>query len=806
MAKTVHILRLLLVVLTSLVVTAWGDDEDGPPISIEEIEEALGNPDLLKPPPGDEDAIENSGQYEGDIMLTENQKVQMTKSRSAISNTANLWVNGVIPYTISSVFNRDERQVIARAMAEYAAKTCIRFVARTSHKDYIHIKSDSGCFSYIGSIGGRQDVSLERPGCVYFGTVIHEFMHASGFYHEQSRWDRDDFVTINFGNIKPGFDGNFKKASKDVITHQGLAYDYGSVMHYPEKAFTKNGQPTIISKKPGVTLGQRKGFSELDVNGLNLLYKCKGTECIDRHNDCKGWADTDQCDKYPEYMKINCPKSCDLCGGGGGGGGTDCIDKNDNCKGWADTDQCDKYPEYMKTNCPKACGLCGGGGGKCKFIELTANNINSHGGIGPAGAGPEHLLIKDGYWNPNPKPWFVIFDLTKTYKVNKVKLINQGDTTHDVKSFSLETSNDNRQWKLVDTITNVATGTEAAQYFIVSGEGRYWKLTIRKTASDFQPWLRFFSFCGEKGTTPVKKGNLRPIIGILAQEPGKKMKQIVPKYKSYIAASYVKFIESGGARVVPIMIDQKDSYYEDLVKNLNGIVFPGGGASITSSSGYGRAGRKLYDLVLESGRKGNPIPLWATCLGFEMLMYLAADGPTKYEVLTSCKASDISLPLILKDWKKSKFMGSAPESVVAPLTSMDITSNFHKYCVTPQTFVKYGLNNDYTVISNNFDTNGLEFISTVEHKTLPIYGQQWHPEKNMFEWKYSSISHTPEAIHVGLYFAQFFGDQARKNSNSFSSRTEERKHLIYNYNPIYLTPFKESHDYYSSFHQAYFFE
>lgn len=44
-----------------------------------------------------------------------------------------------------------------------------------------------------------------------------------------------------------------------------------------------------------------------------------------------------------------------------------------------------------------------------------------------------------------------------------------------------------------------------------------------------------------------------PIIGVLAQEIPRFVDVVWPgAYKSYIAASYVKFIEGGGARVVPI--------------------------------------------------------------------------------------------------------------------------------------------------------------------------------------------------------------------------------------------------------------
>lgn len=51
-----------------------------------------------------------------------------------------------------------------------------------------------------------------------------------------------------------------------------------------------------------------------------------------------------------------------------------------------------------------------------------------------------------------------------------------------------------------------------------------------------------------------KELNNRPIVGILTQA-GLPEDKFVPKDGTYIAASYVKFIESGGARVVPILAD-----------------------------------------------------------------------------------------------------------------------------------------------------------------------------------------------------------------------------------------------------------
>jgi hypothetical protein len=36
-------------------------------------------------------------------------------------------------------------------------------------------------------------------------------------------------------------------------------------------------------------------------------------------------------------------------------------------------------------------------------------------------------------------------------------------------------------------------------------------------------------------------------------------------------------MECAGARVVPILLDREPQYYENIVRSVNGILFPGGG-------------------------------------------------------------------------------------------------------------------------------------------------------------------------------------------------------------------------------------
>ena len=51
---------------------------------------------------------------------------------------------------------------------------------------------------------GSQDVSVQQDGCMYKGTIVHEYLHALGFQHEQARPDRDNYLKVYYQNIEDG--------------------------------------------------------------------------------------------------------------------------------------------------------------------------------------------------------------------------------------------------------------------------------------------------------------------------------------------------------------------------------------------------------------------------------------------------------------------------------------------------------------------------------------------------------------------------------------------------------------------------
>jgi len=324
---------------------------------------------------------------EGDMIITKEQEKieeydnQKGLAKDAIKPASDRWPKTgggrvQIPYILNADVRADTQKLnaINAAIAKYKELSCIDWVpATTTAQHYVRFINDRGCYSYIGRVTrlanfqGHQPISIGR-GCGYLGIVEHEMLHCLGFFHEQSRPDRDSHVQILLQNLQnPGFANNFRKQAASVVESAGQPYDIGSVMHYGSDYFAKPGTNTIlrITSNGNVPFrANRAGFSKIDLLQLNAIYQCNqapkpspspnpspGPGPSANGRTCEGLAQLGLCG----YTAV-----CDLCK-------TQCtasntaaiisdIEGTSKCTNWKALGYCTgRYKLWMSKFCMKTC-------------------------------------------------------------------------------------------------------------------------------------------------------------------------------------------------------------------------------------------------------------------------------------------------------------------------------------------------------------------------------------------------------------------------------------------------------------------
>ena len=197
------------------------------------------------------------------------------------------WPDGRVIYKFDDTLHKSTKKNILIAMKNWSDKTCLTFTpaADCTEGCLLFFSGGNGCWSnsigYARFENRPQRIHLQQPGCTSPITIMHEIGHAIGLWHEQSRPDRDHYVTIEFKNIKKGKAHNFRKRTWNEVDTEGLEYDYASIMQYRQKAFSKNGDDTILIADHWLyaiegmpILGKAKELSYGDYTVINRLYDC----------------------------------------------------------------------------------------------------------------------------------------------------------------------------------------------------------------------------------------------------------------------------------------------------------------------------------------------------------------------------------------------------------------------------------------------------------------------------------------------------------------------------------------------------
>ena len=298
-----------------------------------------------------------------------------------------------------------------------------------------------------------------------------------------------------------------------------------------------------------------------------------------------------------------------------------------------------------------------------------------------------------------------------------------------------------------------------------------------------------------------------PVIGILAQ-PGTFCASAATCDPSgpwtwtpeILIASYVKWIEASGARVVPIRSTASAAERESLFASINGLLIPGGDdITLTEwNNAYNNATRAWLQLAFDANRAGDPFAIWATCQGFEQLAVFASAGGPAAVLETGVDAEALFVPL---SWwpapgaagppAASALFRGAPPSVVAALGTQNMTVNFHSWGVAPTTLQRDAkLAAAFRILATGRGRGGKAFVALMESaEGFPIFASQFHPEKNQFEWSLGlpPAAQTEAAVLATQWLGARFVASARKSTHAFPSGEALRAALIYNSQPVFTS-------------------
>jgi gamma-glutamyl hydrolase len=288
----------------------------------------------------------------------------------------------------------------------------------------------------------------------------------------------------------------------------------------------------------------------------------------------------------------------------------------------------------------------------------------------------------------------------------------------------------------------------------------------------------------------LKNKNQQPIIAVISAPLGghtdtdtatRERKLIA---KSYVASSYISWLEMAGSRVIIIDCFDTEENIRNKLDHVNGCLFTGGEIETVADNDLKKY-ISTWKFIFNYNKLNN-CPLWATCLGFEFLAMMELKEDEIFQnfrnksILEKTKANNLKSNIIpINSFKKVFDINSSILKKAKGQKSLYYNHNFG-YIFDNKT-IKFMKDNNFEILSVNYDKNRVKYIGTIKSENHNIYGTQWHPEKVIFEWKIKETLHSPISIKLSQEFSNFFIAKCRDYKSEKEFGLEQEKWLIYNY-------------------------
>lgn len=209
------------------------------------------------------------------------------------------WPGGVIPYDISKL-TATQQALALRAMQRWMDTGArIKFIPRTNQVEYVNFTGNTNAGNNTSLVGYKKGEHADINITTFWWRQnewmpAHELGHVLGFFHEHQRWDRDQFLTVHYENIKPGRAADYDWIARTNWLVSSLPYDPRSIMHYRVcwasacedecKDGVGDSPCAVLSprdKQYDGVIGQwtDNGISALDAERVRLAY---GTNAVSR--------------------------------------------------------------------------------------------------------------------------------------------------------------------------------------------------------------------------------------------------------------------------------------------------------------------------------------------------------------------------------------------------------------------------------------------------------------------------------------------------------------------------------------------